>query len=182
MSNDPHLTVTLLGSRPAIHPDAWVAPTAVLAGAVSLARGSSIWYGTVLRADQGDIRIGQDSNIQDNCVAHTDPGFPVEVGARVSVGHGAVLHGCTIEDECLIGMSATIMNGAVIGAGSIVAAGALVPEGVKVPPGSLVAGVPGKVRRETTAEERHAILDNADVYQALRTLHRSARSEPRPEG
>jgi carbonic anhydrase/acetyltransferase-like protein (isoleucine patch superfamily) len=108
--------------------------------------------------------LGDDSNLQDAVVCHVDAGFPLTIGRGVSVGHGAVLHGCTVEDDCLIGMSASVLNGAVIGAGSLVAAGAVVLEGTVVPPGSLVAGVPGKVRRELSEEERQGIRRNADHY------------------
>lgn len=112
----------------------------MVVGEVTLARGASVWYHAVLRADCGPITLGENSNIQDNCTVHVDPGFPVTVGAGVSVGHNAVLHGCTVEDDVLIGMGATVLNGAHIGAGSLVAAQALVPQGMRVPPGSLVAG------------------------------------------
>ena len=108
--------------------------------------------------------LGGESNLQDTVVCHVDAGFPLTVGRRVSVGHGAVLHGCTVEDDSLIGMNATVLNGAVIGAGSLVAAGAVVLEGTVVPPGSLVAGVPGKVRRELSDTERDGIRRNAAAY------------------
>lgn len=132
------------GHEPVIAPTAFVAPTSVVVGEVGLAAGSSVWYHTVLRADGGPIVIGADSNIQDNCTVHVDPGSPVTIGERVSVGHNAVLHGCTVEDDVLVGMGATVLNGAHIGAGSLVAAQALVPQGMRVPPGSLVAGVAGQ--------------------------------------
>lgn len=124
------------GKEPDVDPDAFLAPTSVVIGEVSLAAGSSVWYQAVLRADCGPISLGPDSNIQDNCSVHTDPGFPLTVGARVSVGHNAVLHGCVIEDDVLVGMGATVLNGAHIGAGSLIAAQALVPQGMRVPPGS----------------------------------------------
>ncbi|WP_406388410.1 gamma carbonic anhydrase family protein [Streptomyces sp. NBC_00887] len=162
------------GKEPDIDPDAFVAPTSVVIGEVSLAPGSSVWYQAVLRADCGPISLGPDSNIQDNCSVHTDPGFPLTVGARVSVGHNAVLHGCVIEDDVLIGMGATVLNGAHIGAGSLIAAQALVPQGMRVPPGSLVAGVPAKVKRELTAEELANIRFNAVGYVELAKAHRKA--------
>ncbi|GLF95709.1 gamma carbonic anhydrase family protein [Streptomyces yaizuensis] len=162
------------GKEPDIAPDAFTAPTSVVVGEVRLAPGSGVWYHAVLRADCGPIVIGADSNIQDNCTVHVDPGFPVTVGERVSVGHNAVLHGCTVEDDVLIGMGATVLNGARIGAGSLVAAQALVPQGMVVPPGSLVAGVPAKVRRELTEEERAGIALNAAVYRDLAETHRAA--------
>ncbi|MER5769314.1 gamma carbonic anhydrase family protein [Streptomyces sp. NPDC001985] len=162
------------GKDPDIAPDAFTAPTSVVVGEVTLGPGSGVWYHAVLRADCGPIVIGAGSNIQDNCTVHVDPGFPVSVGERVSVGHNAVLHGCTVEDDVLIGMGATVLNGARIGAGSLVAAQALVPQGMRVPPGSLVAGVPAKVRRELTGEERADIVRNAALYQELAGAHREA--------
>ncbi|MFC8831241.1 gamma carbonic anhydrase family protein [Streptomyces sp. NPDC057137] len=161
------------GSEPVIDPTAFVAPTSVVLGEVTLAAGSSVWYQTVLRADGGPIVIGADSNIQDNCTIHVDLGSPATIGERVSVGHNAVLHGCTVEDDVLVGMGATVLNGAYIGAGSLVAAQALVPQGMRVPPGSLVAGVPAKVKRELTEEEREGIRLNAAVYLELAKRHRA---------
>ncbi|MDJ0462361.1 gamma carbonic anhydrase family protein [Streptomyces sp. H27-C3] len=162
------------GKKPEIDPSAFAAPTSVVMGEVTIHAGASVWYQTVLRADCGPIVLGADTNIQDNCTVHVDPGFPVTVGERVSVGHNAVLHGCTVEDDVLIGMGATVLNGAHIGAGSLVAAQALVPQGMRVPPGSLVAGVPAKVRRELTDEEREGIKLNAAVYLDLAKAHREA--------
>ncbi|MFG3498983.1 gamma carbonic anhydrase family protein [Streptomyces sp. NPDC047928] len=171
------------GHEPEVHPTAFTAPTSVVVGEVTMAAGSSVWYHSVLRADCGPIVLGADSNIQDNCTVHVDPGFPVTVGERVSVGHNAVLHGCTVEDDVLVGMGATVLNGAHIGAGSLIAAQALVPQGMRVPPGSLVAGVPAKVRRELTAEEREGIKLNAAMYLELARQHREAHTPPAtPEG
>ena len=141
------------GDTPAVHESAFIAPSASVIGKATLAENSSAFYGVSVRADTAAITVGAGSNLQDNVVLHADPGFPCTVGARVSVGHSAVVHGCTVEDDCLIGMSATILNGAVIGAGSLIAAGAVVLEGTVVPPRSLVAGVPAKVRRELSDEE-----------------------------
>ncbi|PGH51697.1 gamma carbonic anhydrase family protein [Streptomyces sp. Ru87] len=166
------------GREPALAPEAFAAPTSVVVGDVTLAAGSSVWYHAVLRADCGPVELGANSNIQDNCTVHVDPGFPVRIGAGVSVGHNAVLHGCTVEDDCLIGMGATVLNGAHIGAGSLVAAQALVPQGMRVPPGSLVAGVPAKVKRELTDEEREALGLNADMYLELARAHRDALAGP----
>ncbi|MFF2810806.1 gamma carbonic anhydrase family protein [Streptomyces sp. NPDC058000] len=166
--------VAVGGEAPNIDPGAYTAPTSVVVGDVTLAAGTSVWYHTVLRADSGPIVLGADSNIQDNCTVHVDPGFPVTVGERVSVGHNAVLHGCTVEDDVLVGMGATVLNGAHIGAGSLIAAQALVPQGMRVPPGSLVAGVPAKVKRELTPEERESIKLNAANYLELAALHRAA--------
>ncbi|MEV0412454.1 gamma carbonic anhydrase family protein [Streptomyces sp. NPDC050448] len=166
------------GKNPRIDHTAFTAPTSVVVGDVTMAPGASIWYSAVLRADCGPISLGADSNVQDNCTVHVDPGFPVSIGERVSIGHNAVVHGCTVEDDCLIGMGATVLNGAVIGAGSLVAAQALVPQGMVVPPGSLVAGVPAKVRRELTDEEREGIKVNALMYADLAEQHRAAVQPP----
>lgn len=159
---------------PRLDATAFVAAGARLIGAVSLAEGASVWYNAVLRGDSDSIAVGAGSNLQDNVSVHVDRGSPVIIGADVSVGHNAVVHGCTIEDGCLIGMGSVVLSGAVIGAGSLVAAGAVVLEGTVVPPGSLVAGVPAKVRRELTDDERAGILCNADVYRAHSVTHRSA--------
>ncbi|MGZ2360417.1 gamma carbonic anhydrase family protein [Streptomyces sp. 372A] len=162
------------GKEPVIDAEAFIAPTSVAIGDITMAAGSSLWYQAVLRADCGPIVIGADSNIQDNCSVHVDPGFAVTVGERVSVGHNAVLHGCTVEDDVLIGMGATVLNGAHIGAGSLVAAQALVPQGMRVPPGSLVAGVPAKVKRPLTEEELEGVRFNAVGYVELAKAHREA--------
>jgi carbonic anhydrase/acetyltransferase-like protein (isoleucine patch superfamily) len=157
------------------HPmsDAWIAPGAHVLGDVTLDPTASVWYTAVLRADQDSITVGAGSNLQDGVIVHADPGVPVTIGARVSVGHRAVLHGCTIEDEVLVGMGAIILNGARVGTGTIVAAGALITEGADIPPGSLVMGSPGKVRRETTEAERDAIRLNAAHYVTLTEQHRA---------
>ncbi|QJU52746.1 gamma carbonic anhydrase family protein [Herbiconiux sp. KACC 21604] len=168
------MIISYNGVAPEIAPDAWVAPTATLIGRVTLSARSSVYYGAVLRGDNDPIVLGEGSNLQDNVVVHTDLGSAVTVGAGVSVGHGAVLHGCTVEDGSLVGMNATVLNGAVIGAGSLVAAGAVVLEGTVVPPGSLVAGVPAKVRRELSEEERAGILRNAGRYLELTPGHAAA--------
>ncbi|GHD27880.1 gamma carbonic anhydrase family protein [Streptomyces violarus] len=165
--------ITGIGGRePQVDPEAFVAPTASVIGGVTLSPGASVWYGAVLRGDVEAISVGASSNVQDNCTLHADPGFPVAVGERVSIGHNAVVHGATVEDDCLIGMGATVLNGAVIGAGSLVAAQALVPQGMVVPPGSLVAGVPAKVRRELTEEERQGVTLNGTMYAELAKAHR----------
>ncbi|WP_461189459.1 gamma carbonic anhydrase family protein [Arthrobacter sp. Z4-13] len=160
------------GNSPAVHDSAFVAPTASIIGNATFAEDSSAFYGVSVRADTAAITVGAGSNLQDNVVLHADPGFPCIVGQRVSVGHAAVVHGCTVEDDCLIGMGATVLNGAVIGAGSLVAAGAVVLEGTVVPPRSLVAGVPGKVRRELTEEEYDGVRANATRYVELARSHR----------
>lgn len=172
----------LSGQDPA-PPDFWVASSAVLIGQVELGPRSTVWFGAVVRADQDTIRIGSSSNVQDGVVLHTDHGLPLVVGDRVSVGHLAVLHGCTVEDDVLIGMHATVLNGARIGAGSIVAAGAVVLEGSEVPPRSLVAGVPARVRRATSDEELASNRRNAEDYAVLGSRYRSgefAMGTPRP--
>ncbi len=132
---------------PVIHPTAFVAPTAVVMGDVTVGADSSIWYTAVLRADSAAILIGNQTNLQDGTIVHVDEGVPCRVGDRVGVGHRVILHGCVVEDECLIGMGSILMNGVVIGRGSLVAAGSLVTEGTRVPPGSLVVGSPGRVLR-----------------------------------
>ncbi|MBW8704961.1 2,3,4,5-tetrahydropyridine-2,6-dicarboxylate N-acetyltransferase [Streptomyces sp. MBT84] len=166
------------GRDPQVDREAFVSPTSSVIGDVTLHAGASVWYGAVLRGDVEGITVGANSNVQDNCTLHADPGFPVSVGERVSVGHNAVLHGATVEDDCLIGMGATVLNGAVIGAGSLVAAQALVPQGMRVPPGSLVAGVPAKVKRELTAEEREVITLNGTMYADLARAHREVHEKP----
>jgi carbonic anhydrase/acetyltransferase-like protein (isoleucine patch superfamily) len=164
------------GNSPAVHETAFVAPTASIIGNATLAEDASAFYGVSVRADTAAISVGTGSNLQDNVVLHADPGFPCTLGERVSVGHAAVVHGCTVEDDCLIGMGATILNGAVIGAGSLVAAGAVVLEGTVIPPRSLVAGVPGKVRRELTDEEYDGVRANATRYIDLARAHRELHS------
>lgn len=160
------------GREPEIAEDAFVAPNATVIGNVRIGAGSGVFYGTVIRADRSPIALGEGSNLQDNCTVHSDPEFPCTIGNGVSVGHAAVLHGCTIHDDVLVGMSATVLNGAVIGSGSLIAAGAVVLEGTEVPPGSLVAGVPAKVRRELTEAERDKVTLNASTYLDLSRRHR----------
>lgn len=136
------MRIEIDGIAPEVDETAFIAVNATLIGRVHIAAEASIWYNAVLRGDGEQITIGARSNIQDCCAVHTDPGFPVVVGTGVSVGHNAILHGCTVEDDVLIGMGATVLNGAVIGAGSLIAANALIPEGAQIPPGSLVAACP----------------------------------------
>jgi len=163
--------IPFAGTAPAVPETAFVAPNATLIGAVSLGENSSVFYGAVIRADIDTITIGEGSNVQDNVAMHVDRGVPLSIGSGVSIGHGAVVHGCTVEDDCLIGMGSTVLNGAVIGRGSLVAAGAVVLEGTVVPPGSLVAGVPGKVRRQLTDAELQSVRDNASRYVTLSRAH-----------
>jgi carbonic anhydrase/acetyltransferase-like protein (isoleucine patch superfamily) len=152
------------GVAPTIDPAAWLAPTAVLVGDVTVAVAASIFYGAVVRGDMATVSIGKAANIQDNVVVHTAFNRPAVIGPGVSVGHGAVVHGCVVEADCLIGMNATILNGAVIGEGSLVAAGTVVLEGTRIPPRSLVAGVPGRVRRPLSTDEGDKIKNNTRIY------------------
>ncbi|HYW50860.1 MAG TPA: gamma carbonic anhydrase family protein [Gemmatimonadaceae bacterium] len=157
---------------PDVAPDAYVHPRASVCGMVTLAAGASVWAGAVLRGDTDRLTIGAGSNIQDLTMVHADRGVPTTVGERVTVGHRAILHGCTIEDDVLIGMGAILLNRCVIGRGSIIGAGALVAEGIVIPPGSLVLGMPGRVVRSTTTEEHARIARSSEHYQRLATAHR----------
>jgi len=152
------------GILPKIAASAYIDPSAQVIGDVVVGERSSIWPNVTARGDVNSIRIGDDSNIQDNSVLHCDPPFPLEIGNRVTVGHLAMLHGCTIEDDCLIGIGAVILNGARIGKGSAIAAGAVVPEGAAVPPASMMMGVPAKVKRQLTEEERRRFDENCKHY------------------
>ncbi len=154
------------GVRPKIDPTAWVAPTAVLIGNVIVGPRANIWFGAVLRGDNEPIVVGEGSNIQENSVLHTDMGSPLTIGANCTIGHKAMLHGCTVADGSLIGMGATLLNGAKIGAGSLVGACALVTEGKEIPPGSLVMGAPAKVVRELDAAAQARLLKSAEGYRA----------------
>ena len=149
---------------PSIDDDAFVAPTAVVVGAVTMGPRSSIWYGAVARADAEVIEIGEGSNVQDGCTLHSDPGFPLVVGRGVTVGHRVVLHGARVDDDVLVGMGSVVMNGAHIGSGSIVAAGAVVTQGKTFPPRSVIAGVPARVVREATEDDQLHIRGNAASY------------------
>ena len=144
-----------------------ICPGAQVIGNVELGEDVSIWNGAVLRGDTDSITIGNNSNVQDNCVVHCTKGFPVEIGDNVSVGHGAVVHGCRLEDNVLIGMNATVLNGAHIGKNSIVGAGAVVSEGKEFPEGSLILGVPAKAVKKVTSEQIKMIQNNADNYVRL---------------
>jgi carbonic anhydrase/acetyltransferase-like protein (isoleucine patch superfamily) len=152
---------------------AFLAPSATLIGEVTIGAHASVFFGTVVRADRAAIVLGERSNLQDNVTVHGDPGSPTIVGAGVSVGHGAILHGCTVEDDCLIGMGSTVLGGAVVGAGSLVAAGAVVLENTIIPPRSLVAGVPARVRRALSDDEVEALRDNARTYLGLSETYRT---------
>jgi carbonic anhydrase/acetyltransferase-like protein (isoleucine patch superfamily) len=153
------------GVAPKLDDDTWVAPDANLIGRIVLMAGASVWFGATLRGDNEEIRIGAGSNIQENCVLHTDMGFPLEIGENCTIGHMAMLHGCVIGDGSLIGMGATVLNGAKIGRGCLIGAGALITEGKVIPDHSLVMGAPGKVVRSLDAAAQQANLTSATGYQ-----------------
>jgi len=156
-----------------IDPLAYVHPAAVVCGAVSLGARASVWPGAVLRGDVDSIAVGDESNIQDGAVLHVDAGVPCTLGARVAVGHRAIVHGATVEDDCLIGMGAVLLNRVLVGRGSIVGAGAVCPEGMIIPSGSLVLGVPARVTRTVTADERLRIASTVASYVRLQERHRA---------
>ncbi|WP_298992707.1 gamma carbonic anhydrase family protein [uncultured Pseudokineococcus sp.] len=168
------LLLGLEGVAPVVEPGAWVAPGAVLVGDVHVAAGASVWYGCVLRADGAAIRVGARSNLQDGCVVHADEHGGVDVGEDVTVGHRAVLHGCTVGDGALVGMASVVLTGAVVGPEALVAAGAVVREGAAVPRRALVAGVPGRVLRELDEEELARVRAGAGGYVRLAERHRAA--------
>jgi carbonic anhydrase/acetyltransferase-like protein (isoleucine patch superfamily) len=144
--------------------DYWVAPGAMVMGSVEIGAGASVWFGAVIRGDNDLIVLGAGCNIQDNSVLHTDAGFPMHIGADVTVGHRAILHGCIVGEGSLIGMGATLLNGSVIGKGCLIGAGALVPEGKIIPDGSLVLGMPGKVVRQLDSKARQELRETAHRY------------------
>ena len=154
------------GTAPDLHADSWVAPDANVIGKVTLQLGASVWFGATLRGDNERISVGAGSNIQENCVLHTDMGYPLTIGENCTIGHKAILHGCIIGSGTLIGMGATILNGAKIGAGCLIGAGALITEGKDIPDGSLVMGAPGRVIRTLDFEARARLLLSAANYQA----------------
>jgi carbonic anhydrase/acetyltransferase-like protein (isoleucine patch superfamily) len=160
--------IELDGKTPRIAEDAYVAPTAVLIGDVTVAAGASIWFGAVLRGDNSAIVIGEGSNVQDNCVIHCAEDLPTVVGANVTVGHMAMLEGCEIDDGTLIGMGAIVLQRARVGSGSLVAAGAVVGEGVEIPPGVLAAGVPARVKKEIAGESQRWVQTAAMEYRSKR--------------
>lgn len=157
---------TFQGRAPRIAPSAYVDPAAVLIGAIEVGERSSIWPTAALRGDIEPITIGEESSIQEGTIIHTDKGFPAVIGNRVTVGHAAVLHGCVIEDDALIGIGSRVLNGARIGKGAVVAAGALVPEGMQVEPGMLVMGTPAKPKRPVSAEEQERFSKGVAGYVA----------------
>jgi carbonic anhydrase/acetyltransferase-like protein (isoleucine patch superfamily) len=158
-----------------IHPTAFIAPTASVMGDVTLGADSSVWYGAVLRGDMAPIVIGERTNLQDGTIVHVDEGVPCHIGARVGVGHRVILHGCTVEDECLIGMGSILLNEVRIGAGSVVAAGAVIPEGMQVPPRSLVMGVPGRIVRPVDETLTRRIAETWSHYVEQARAHRAGR-------
>ena len=153
------------GQRPQIDPDSWIAPDANLIGRVEIRAGGSVWFGATLRGDNEAIILGEGSNIQENCVLHTDMGYPLEIGANCTIGHKAMLHGCIIGEQTLIGMGATVLNGARIGRNCLIGAGALIPEGREIPDGSLVMGMPGKVVRQLDDAAIAKLRASAEHYQ-----------------
>src|SRR6476660_3955464 len=158
-----------------IDPTAFVAPSASVMGDVTLGADSSVWYQAVLRGDLAPITIGAESNIQDGAVVHVDSGLPCIVGRRVGVGHRVILHGCVVEDECLIGMGSVLLNGVRVGTGSVVAAGAVIPEGMQVPPHSLVMGVPGRIVRTVDAALSQRIAETWAHYVEQARAHKAGR-------
>ena len=163
--------------KPTLHPSAFVAPNATVLGDVTLGANSSVLYGAVLRADVNSIDIGMGSNIQDGCIIHVDPPYPVVIGNGCTVGHGAILHGCAVGDNSLIGMGAIVLNGAQIGKNCIIGAGALVTQNTVIPDGSLVIGSPAKVKRSLTPEEIEGNRQTAENYIAEITEYKNLTDE-----
>ena len=170
----PPAVLRLADLVPSLGPGAWVAPGAIVVGDVRLGARTNVWYGSVLRADNEYIEIGEDCNLQDGCVLHADPGLPVVMGDRVSVGHRAIVHGAVLESDTLVGMGAVVLNGVRVGTGSLVAAGAVVREGTQIPPNSMAAGVPAVVRRGVSDVEREMIARIPPGYVARAERHRAA--------
>lgn len=167
------MTIYALGDKtPRIPPSAYVADEATLIGEVLLGERASVWPGVVIRGDNEPIRIGDGSNLQDGAVLHADPGFPLTIGAGVSVGHQAMLHGCTIGDNTLVGIQAIVMNGAVIGRDCIVGAGSVIPEGKTYPERSLILGAPARVVRALNGEDVATLRSNAESYVRRQELFR----------
>ena len=165
--------ITVAGATPRIHESVFLAPTAAITGDVEMAERSSAFYGVSARGDSAPIRVGAGTNLQDNVVLHADEGFPCTLGAGVSVGHSAVVHGATVEDDCLIGMSATVLSRSVVGEGTIIGGGAVVLEGQEIPAFSIAAGVPAKVKRELDPETRQARIKHAEGYVELAERYRT---------
>lgn len=161
------------GVSPQLGPGAFAAPSADLIGDVRLAARASVWFGAVIRADNTPISLGEETNFQDGAIGHSDPGAPLTIGARVTVGHQAILHGCTVADDCLVGMGARILNGAFLGPGCLVGAGALVTEGKRFEDGGLIVGSPARLVRSLTDAEKAALRVSAAHYaeKAARYAH-----------
>lgn len=159
------------GKHPVISPDAFIAPTATIIGDVTIAAGASIWYGTVLRGDLAAIRIGANTNVQDNATVHVDFNTPATIGDDVVIGHNAVVHGCTIENKCLVGLGSVVLNRAHLKSGSMVAAGSVVKQGQIVGPHQLVAGIPAVVKKELSADNLGAIEMPVQGYLRLSKMH-----------
>ena len=166
------------GTKPKIGKDVFIAPTAVVLGDVEIGDGSSIWYGAVVRGDEAKIRIGKNTNIQDNCTLHSDPPSPLVIGDNVTVGHNAVVHGCTVEDDCLIGIGSIVLNDARVKTGSIVASGCVVKQGQEVGPYHMVAGAPARLKKELTPADVDKNRDNAHTYGSLAKKHMAAYGSP----
>ncbi|HEY9766343.1 MAG TPA: gamma carbonic anhydrase family protein [Chroococcales cyanobacterium] len=160
-----------------IHSSVFVAPTATVVGEVKVGEGASIWYGAVVRGDMAPVTIGENTNIQDGALLHTNFGYPLILGKNITVGHGAILHGAKIGDNALIGMGAIVLDGAFVGEGAVIGAGAVVGEGRVIPPGTLFLGVPAKPVREVSPEEKERILRNAEHYREYALLHRKRAAE-----
>lgn len=163
------------GHQPKIASDAFIAPGVTVLGRVEVGARSSIWYGSVVRGDDEDIVIGEDCNVQDLCMLHADPGFPTKLGNEVSVGHRAIVHGASVEDNVLIGMGAILLNGVRVGSGSVVAAGAVITPGTEIPEKSLVAGLPAKVVRPVREADTEMIRHASDSYVRKSSLHRKVK-------
>lgn len=164
-------------AKPCISESAFIAETAVVCGNVFVGKNCSVYFNSTLRGDRKEILVGDGSNIQDNCVIHASPVYPVHIGRNVSIGHGAIIHGCTIRDNVLVGMGAIIMNDVEIGENSIIGAGTLLTQHKKIPPNSLVMGVPGKVVRELTEEDVARISQNAEHYRNMSAEHKAGKHE-----
>ncbi len=173
MSDSARRLALGLAHDPVVPSTAWVHPRATVIGQVLLGAHVSVWPSAVLRADRDAITIGDETNVQDGVVIHCDPGMPCVIGSRVTIGHRAVVHGCTIEDGALIGIGAVVLNGAVVGRGALVAAGAVVAEGMVIPPDSLVVGIPAKVLRPLSEEQRARVARGYETYVELKELYRN---------
>jgi carbonic anhydrase/acetyltransferase-like protein (isoleucine patch superfamily) len=161
------------GHRPKVHPDAYIAPTAVLIGEVEVEAGASVWFGAVLRGDEAAIKVGPGANIQDNAVIHCAENLPTVIGKDVTIGHSAQLEGCVVEEGALVGMGATMLQGSRLGAGSMLAAGAVLGEGAEIPPGQLAAGVPAVVKKELAGSSRNWVASSARHYKDRAVRYRA---------